>query len=176
MAELHCFGVFFFFFNDTATTEIYTLSLHDALPICTARSTTASCCSPRTMTPRPTSCCAWPGTPRLNSGSLRRPRRERHPGRPGNPVGRGVHRGRAGRLRRELGLDERGQGQLGDAGLPGRLRPRRRGCWTAWSRSMPTLAWLSSVYVPRVVRDRVAEDRGAQADARRVDAVLGWQP
>src|ERR1019366_5413258 len=29
----------FFFFNDTATTEIYTLSLHDALPI--------SSCSPR---------------------------------------------------------------------------------------------------------------------------------
>src|SRR6266566_6131514 len=27
--SLHCF----FFFNDTATTEIYTLSLHDALPI-----------------------------------------------------------------------------------------------------------------------------------------------
>src|SRR2546428_3374091 len=26
--------VSFFFFNDTATTEIYTLSLHDALPIC----------------------------------------------------------------------------------------------------------------------------------------------
>src|SRR5438270_6578863 len=26
----------FFFFNDTATTEIYTLSLHDALPICTS--------------------------------------------------------------------------------------------------------------------------------------------
>src|SRR2546430_10883758 len=26
-------GCFFFFFNDTATTEIYTLSLHDALPI-----------------------------------------------------------------------------------------------------------------------------------------------
>src|SRR2546430_5090899 len=26
--------LFFFFFNDTATTEIYTLSLHDALPIC----------------------------------------------------------------------------------------------------------------------------------------------
>src|SRR6266567_8820037 len=25
--------MFFFFFNDTATTEIYTLSLHDALPI-----------------------------------------------------------------------------------------------------------------------------------------------
>src|SRR2546426_10912622 len=30
-----CFPLsfFFFFFNDTATTEIYTLSLHDALPI-----------------------------------------------------------------------------------------------------------------------------------------------
>src|SRR6266481_9308031 len=27
------FFVFFFFFNDTATTEIYTLSLHDALPL-----------------------------------------------------------------------------------------------------------------------------------------------
>src|SRR2546422_2263033 len=31
MSPLFCF--FFFFFNDTATTEIYTLSLHDALPI-----------------------------------------------------------------------------------------------------------------------------------------------
>src|SRR5258708_16942296 len=29
--------IFFFFFNDTATTEIYTLSLHDALPICLPR-------------------------------------------------------------------------------------------------------------------------------------------
>src|SRR2546426_5934149 len=28
-----CARHFFFFFNDTATTEIYTLSLHDALPI-----------------------------------------------------------------------------------------------------------------------------------------------
>src|SRR2546421_9184743 len=32
---------FFFFFNDTATTEIYTLSLHDALPI------SARCCARR---------------------------------------------------------------------------------------------------------------------------------
>src|SRR5260221_6838465 len=31
MQSPYCF--FFFFFNDTATTEIYTLSLHDALPI-----------------------------------------------------------------------------------------------------------------------------------------------
>src|SRR3989337_3514809 len=38
MAVSHCaslfiFSLFVFFFNDTATTEIYTLSLHDALPI-----------------------------------------------------------------------------------------------------------------------------------------------
>src|SRR5687768_17668022 len=31
--------IFFFFFNDTATTEIYTLSLHDALPISDAAGT-----------------------------------------------------------------------------------------------------------------------------------------
>src|SRR2546427_1094025 len=30
---MHLSLFFFFFFNDTATTEIYTLSLHDALPI-----------------------------------------------------------------------------------------------------------------------------------------------
>ena len=38
ISHLLPFGIsffsFFFFFNDTATTEIYTLSLHDALPIC----------------------------------------------------------------------------------------------------------------------------------------------
>src|SRR6266568_8151194 len=32
---LPLFSFSFFFFNDTATTEIYTLSLHDALPIST---------------------------------------------------------------------------------------------------------------------------------------------
>src|ERR1041385_9318177 len=32
-----CSSFFVFFFNDTATTEIYTLSLHDALPISNAR-------------------------------------------------------------------------------------------------------------------------------------------
>src|SRR5947208_10473635 len=30
---MFCVYFLFFFFNDTATTEIYTLSLHDALPI-----------------------------------------------------------------------------------------------------------------------------------------------
>src|SRR5574343_1980058 len=37
-----CSLPFFFFFNDTATTEIYTLSLHDALPI----SSNFKCCLP----------------------------------------------------------------------------------------------------------------------------------
>src|SRR5947209_11774195 len=34
MSLLFLFIYLFFFFNDPATTEIYTLSLHDALPIC----------------------------------------------------------------------------------------------------------------------------------------------
>src|SRR5258708_37203964 len=33
LSGFSCFLYCFFFFNDTATTEIYTLSLHDALPI-----------------------------------------------------------------------------------------------------------------------------------------------
>src|SRR2546430_3911479 len=36
-SNLPQFFLFFFFFNDTATTEIYTLSLHDALPISVLR-------------------------------------------------------------------------------------------------------------------------------------------
>src|SRR3712207_7787018 len=32
-----CCSLIFFFFKDPATTEIYTLSLHDALPICAGR-------------------------------------------------------------------------------------------------------------------------------------------
>src|SRR2546427_7990769 len=36
----------FFFFNDTATTEIYTLSLHDALPICWRDAPRRAVCCP----------------------------------------------------------------------------------------------------------------------------------
>src|SRR5215467_15992167 len=46
----------FFFFNDTATTEIYTLSLHDALPI--SRSCTWAASS---RWRPPSSCSAIPG-------------------------------------------------------------------------------------------------------------------
>src|SRR6266478_8861915 len=37
----------FFFFNDTATTEIYTLSLHDALPISSFHGDRSSAVAPR---------------------------------------------------------------------------------------------------------------------------------
>src|SRR5256885_16921117 len=42
----------FFFFNDTATTEIYTLSLHDALPI------SAISIPRRAWSPKASPCCA----------------------------------------------------------------------------------------------------------------------
>src|SRR3989304_4151359 len=44
----------YFFFNDTATTEIYTLSLHDALPI----SAVSICDSPVTMTTSMSGCAS----------------------------------------------------------------------------------------------------------------------
>src|SRR5437867_8463139 len=52
---------FLFFFNDTATTEIYTLSLHDALPICWWRGPRTSS-SQRRHTNR--TCWSW----RVSSG------------------------------------------------------------------------------------------------------------
>src|SRR5256885_9872042 len=60
-----------FFFNDTATTEIYTLSLHDALPISTSvaggrTSTGATSCSP----PGPRSARLDRKSTRLNSSHL----------------------------------------------------------------------------------------------------------
>src|SRR2546426_9215606 len=79
-----CFGIvlrlpfsisFFFFFNDTATTEIYTLSLHDALPISSgarvrcantngAISSASRCCARRI------SSCLDRKSTRLNSSHL----------------------------------------------------------------------------------------------------------
>src|SRR5256886_6259001 len=55
----------FFFFNDTATTEIYTLSLHDALPI--------------SQPPRPELPAAWRARRRrYHLAQDRRPRSEEH--------------------------------------------------------------------------------------------------
>src|SRR2546430_13324101 len=68
---------FLFFFNDTATTEIYTLSLHDALPISRRRS--RGCASES----RPPACPRRPRARRSGSSTgsprcHRRPRSEEH--------------------------------------------------------------------------------------------------
>src|SRR3712207_7469638 len=58
--------LFLFFFNDTATTEIYTLSLHDALPISSfspPASSSPSCTSARSTT-SPTPASAGRSSPR----------------------------------------------------------------------------------------------------------------
>src|SRR2546430_12035054 len=63
---------FFFFFNDPATTEIYTLSLHDALPICRPSCAICACRGPclrfssaarsgsRAPASRPSCATRWP--------------------------------------------------------------------------------------------------------------------
>src|SRR2546430_10247166 len=53
-------SVIFFFFNDTATTEIYTLSLHDALPISKIPCSGSCRCgrTPTTMLGRTREICA----------------------------------------------------------------------------------------------------------------------
>src|SRR3712207_8630484 len=55
----------FVFFNDTATTEIYTLSLHDALPIFSGGETTGT-----TVTPEAPGAPGAPGGP-AGSGGVR---------------------------------------------------------------------------------------------------------
>src|SRR5256886_7609558 len=54
--------LFFFFFNDTATTEIYTLSLHDALPISSPRVPVSPCVKSRMPTRWP-ACAAFASVP-----------------------------------------------------------------------------------------------------------------
>src|SRR5205814_3579760 len=53
-----------FFFNDTPTTEIYTLSLHDALPICMRAS--SSRVTPSTLSRR---CARWRASSESTTGS-----------------------------------------------------------------------------------------------------------
>src|SRR3712207_7197729 len=62
---------FFFFFNDTATTEIYTLSLHDALPI---------------YGPGRVRLRRWPGGPAGRGHPARRPGDPRRGHRPVQPA------------------------------------------------------------------------------------------
>src|SRR5256885_8667017 len=78
----YLFFFLFFFFNDTATTEIYTLSLHDALPIFPtrlSRAAIAGCWAARCRTPhrkrgrgrpRPVAPASDRKSTRLNSSHL----------------------------------------------------------------------------------------------------------
>src|SRR2546426_2631526 len=75
----------FFFFNDTATTEIYTLSLHDALPISPGDHSNCR------------SCDAWPAGERFIS-------QQKRPGRPPSLVVRLCHE-REGRDRKSTRLN-----------------------------------------------------------------------
>src|SRR5690348_18111193 len=59
------FSVFFFFFNDTATTEIYTLSLHDALPI--------SCPTGQPTSARPSRSSRWSPRSEEHTSELQSP-------------------------------------------------------------------------------------------------------
>src|SRR5690349_22227357 len=65
------FSLLHFFFNDTATTEIYTLSLHDALPISPCRAGSAAPCFPGAVPRGP--CPAPSGLPCTASTTLRPP-------------------------------------------------------------------------------------------------------
>src|SRR6266542_1574405 len=71
--RLLVFIVCIFFFNDTATTEIYTLSLHDALPISPAAAAPAGGDRPRRrwLVPRPVRRPARPGRARPGEGCAR---------------------------------------------------------------------------------------------------------
>src|SRR3712207_9589991 len=80
---IHADHFLFFFFNDTATTEIYTLSLHDALPISTPRWSGSGWSSRR---------CSSTGPIRSTTSTTptRPERRERS--RPRSPTGRSAGR------------------------------------------------------------------------------------
>src|SRR2546426_12595228 len=79
IVSVPAFFFIFFFFNDTATTEIYTLSLHDALPISPAVPLTTFAARPDlAMQLYEVACEAYPDQPlrtdrkstRLNSSHL----------------------------------------------------------------------------------------------------------
>src|SRR5215813_3045528 len=63
--------VYFVVFNDTATTEIYTLSLHDALPISTSRSSLSRRKTTVSAAPMPAARSRDRKSTRLNSSHVR---------------------------------------------------------------------------------------------------------
>src|SRR3989454_1369426 len=132
----------FFFFNDTATTEIYTLSLHDALPIFRAGTRARPHAAPRGAHARrgaPADGAGVPqGEPRRHGHGgegVRGGARDRRAGAPLRPstrrrVARTARAGRRlyGRRGGGGGADRGWRGRLErPAGIPGGGRTRRRG-------------------------------------------------
>src|SRR6476659_4413029 len=121
--------VFFFFFNDTATTEIYTLSLHDALPISRSRARRATA---RARPPRP-------GSSRRSARRGFAPSRPRGPGRFHHRAWRGPRRRLAsgGRGPARRSCEPAGRRSRPAASRVGRPAPARRagapapGGWSA---------------------------------------------
>src|SRR2546426_12360435 len=132
----------FFFFNDTATTEIYTLSLHDALPIFRAGTRARPHAAPRGAHARrgaPADGAGVPqGEPRRHGHGgegVRRGARDRRAGEPLRPSTR-RRVARAARAGRRLygrrgggGRSDRGWGRRPQRppGVSGRRGPRRGG-------------------------------------------------
>src|SRR5438876_8563548 len=71
-------------FNDTPPTEIYTLSLHDALPISRLRSSSAIRCTVSSLPA--TACCMSAIAPTTGSRYLRKTRSEEHTSELQSPV------------------------------------------------------------------------------------------
>src|SRR5258707_15150947 len=67
----HQLSFFFFFFNDTATTEIYTLSLHDALPISRDSSSLINFTRTRVRSANSTSCASSTSRSTARSSAVR---------------------------------------------------------------------------------------------------------
>src|SRR6266850_4816749 len=93
-----------FFFNDTATTEIYTLSLHDALPISAAAGPRRSGAPGRPRAERDTLRSGVPAVAGRRDRRAQRPERAGHGRRAGAaaPVPDRPPAGDAARLRRQL--------------------------------------------------------------------------
>src|SRR3712207_9096794 len=79
---------FFFFFNDTATTEIYTLSLHDALPIYLRRAAPHRVDVRRRAVRHVPALGGQPRPPPRRRGGQRRRRRQRPHRRPAEDLDR----------------------------------------------------------------------------------------
>src|SRR3712207_6005546 len=141
----------FFFFNDTATTEIYTLSLHDALPI---------------WLPPPTATSGRPARPGTDRGPPGPAGRAQPAARPAEravaaPV-RGAAARRADADRRRGSPSRTGHRRPGPPGSP-RPTPRRgpvaRSCRSRELRAAPARHWNRPAHRRSRARDERSEER-----------------